>query len=188
MKRISAILVALAILLSAGCASTGGGGGGGGAAPEEPYVVDLGNVKILSIVQDKVGPPTGDTVKNSKPFAKNYDDLLVALGDLPDVTGYSRIKVVVNCYDANGNLISPKDGNAMASVIEDLNGDLRGGGGEGTYKNIPLKTYNLGGFSSSISGERGQRLKLTVNPQAVLIQNSSANVAFIEVTEISFHP
>jgi hypothetical protein len=74
----------------------------------------------------------------------------------------------------------------MVSLIYDLKGDIRGPE-MGPGKNTPLKEFNVGGVSGSVSSEKGVRITLTQQPGAILFQNSNAGVKFIEVTEITFH-
>jgi len=192
MKKISAILAALIVLTFVGCASSGGGstggsssGGGGGDA----YSVDLSQLKVVRLGdKDEIGAPTGSTVRNTEPFTRNYDNLMIVFPEFPvDVTKFGRITIRAKYFNADGGEIQQADGNAMVSLIEDINGDLRGGSGEGVYPNIPLKQYNVGGFSGQASTDRGSRVRLGKAPGGILFQNSNANVKFIEVTEITFH-
>jgi len=193
MKKISAILAVLVVLTFVGCASSGGGSAGGssagGGGEGESYSVDLSTLKVYAIQQgDVLGEPTGGTVKNVEPFSKNYDDLMIVFPAFPvDVTAFQRITIKVKFFNADGGEMMSGDGMGMLSLIEDINGDLRGGSGEGTYPNIPLKQYNLGGASGTASTDRGARVRLGKAPGGLLIQNSNTNVKFIEVTGITFH-
>jgi hypothetical protein len=192
MKKISVILAVLVVLVLAGCATGGGGGGstaaaaGGGAAA---YSVPLDSFRLAKISSpgDVVGPPIGAAVKNTDPFTKNYDDLLLLFpADMPDVTKYQRVTIRCKYFNADGAEIGQGDSNAMVSLIYDLTGDLRGPA-MGPGANTPLKEFNVGGFSGQVSTDRGMRLTLKQNPAAVLFQNSNVGVKFIEVTEVSFH-
>jgi hypothetical protein len=156
MKKISAILAALVILTFAGCASSGGGGGGG-AASGESLSVDLSTLKEVKVTADKVGDPTGQTVKNADPFTKNYDDLMLLFNDLPDVTKFQRLTVKAKYFKEDGGELGQADGMAMVSLIYDLNGDLRGPE-MGPGGNVAVKEFNVGGFSGAISSDRGIRV------------------------------
>lgn len=192
MKKISVILAALVVLTFVGCASSGGGAsassGGGGS-----YTVDLSTLKVVPLDKQTaaVGAPIpGATVKNLQPFVQNYDDLFVVLPEFPvDVTKYGRITIRAKYYDANGEEIPQGDGNAMLSVIENINDakNIRGGAAEGVYPNIPLKQYNLGGFSGTVSTDKGARIRYSRAPGGILFQCSNVGVKYIEVTEITFH-
>jgi hypothetical protein len=188
MKKISVILAVLAILALAGCASSGGGGGSSGGSGAAPYSVDLSKLRAVTLGPgDVVGEPTGLSVRNSTPFAKNYDDLFILFpSDMPDVTGYARVTIRCKYFNADGGEMAQGDSNAMVSLIYDINGDKRGPE-MGAGPNTPLKEFNVGGFSGTVSTDRGTRVVLRQNPSAILFQNSNANVRFIEVTEITFH-
>ena len=190
MKKISVILAVLAILALAGCASSGGGGGGSSGGGAAPYSVDLSKLRAVAMGgpgNNTVGEPTGETVKNKVAFSKNYDDLMILLpSDMPDLKGYARVTIKCKYFNADGGEIAQGDSNAMVSLIYDLAGDLRGPE-MGAGPNTPLKEFNVGGFSGSVSTDRGVRITLSQNPSAILFQNSNTNVKFIEVTDIIFH-
>jgi len=125
--------------------------------------------------------------KNAKAFTKAYDDLLIAFPQFPiDVTQFSRVTINAKYFDAAGKEIPQGDNQATVTLIYDPKGDIRGPD-SGPGKNTPLKEFNVGGASGTVSGEKGARVKLTQQPGAILFQNSNASVKFIEVTEISFH-
>lgn len=186
MKRISVMLIALVILLSAGCASTGGGGGGG-AAGGDPVTVDLGTVKVGTWTRSsKKWTALEAGVKNTVPIGTQYDGAVFTFDVPGDVTGYQRITINAKCFDAGGNELAPKDGNAMVVVYYDINGDLEGPE-MGAGKNTPLKEFNLGGFSGSVAKPNGTRIRLAQNPGGVLIQASAEGTKFIELVEVTFH-
>ena len=196
MKKLGVIISIFAILAIAGCASSGGGsssGGGGGAGGS--YSVDLSTVKVVPLDKQTgaVGAPIpGATVKNLQPFAQNYDDLFIIFPEFPvDVTKFQRVTIRAKYYDANGEEVPPGDGNAMLSIIEDVNVKdsklIRGGAAEGVYPNIPFKQYNLMGFSGTVHTDKGARVRFSKAPGGVLFQNSNLGVKFIELTEFTFH-
>jgi hypothetical protein len=154
--------------------------------------VDLKQLKVVPVLEgDKIGEPTGQTVKNGTAFSKNYADLMILLPTFPASIKWSdfdRVIIMVKFFDANGNQKNGADGMGMVTILYDpANGDIRGpkGGGEGPGSNNPLKTYNLGGYSSNIS-QAGSRIRMDKAPGGILIQNSNSDVKFIEVTEITF--
>ena len=182
MKKIGVILIAVAILGLAGCAGSSKGG-----APSEPYSVDMSTLKVVALDGTPIG--TGDVIKNPKPFAKQYDDLMILFGPFPagfDWPSHARVTVAITCYDGDGKEIAPADGNAMVSLIYDIKGDIRGPD-MGPGPNTPLKEMNIGGYSGTVHKERGARSRLNKAPQAILFQNSSRDVKYIEVKSIMFH-
>jgi len=185
MKKISVILAVLVVLVLAGCASSGGSSSSSSAAP---YSVDLSKLRAVTLGQgDVVGVPTGLSVRNRDAFTKNYDDLFILFpSDMPDVTGYSRVTIRCNYFNADGEEIPQGDTNAMVVLVYDINGDKRGPD-MGPGPNTPLKEFNVGGFSGQVSSDRGVRIALKQSPGAILFQNSNTGVKFIEVTEITFH-
>jgi len=125
--------------------------------------------------------------RNDKPFANQWDDFFIPFPQFPvDVTKYQRITVKVKYFNANSREIEQSDGMAMLTLIYDPKGDWRGPE-RGPGPNTPVKEVNLGGYSGQIHTKKGVRMNLTRAPGGILFQNSSANVRFIEVTEITFH-
>jgi len=194
MKKFGIIMSIIAVLAIAGCASSGGGSAAasGGDEGGPGYTVDLSTVKV-AILDKKANTIVGTPVpgvRNAEPFTQNYDDLFIILPEFPeDVTKYQRITIRAKYFDANGEEIPAGDGNAMVSVIEDVNdsANIRGGAAEGVYKNIPFKQYNVGGFSGTAHTDKGARLRYSRAPGGILFQNSNTGVKFIELTELIFH-
>jgi len=192
MKKISAILAILVALTVIGCGTTGGAAAASSGGGGDPFSVDLSTLKVVPIGDgDVIGAPIpGATVRNPTPFTKNYDNLFILLPEFPvDVTKYTRITIRAKYFNDKGEEINQGDGNAMVSVIENVNDakNIRGGSAEGIYPNIPLKQYNLGGFSGTVSTDKGARIRYSRAPGGILFQNSNVGVKFIEVTEIIFH-
>jgi len=181
MKKICAILVVLVVLGLVGCASSSSGG-------DAPYSVNLSRLRAVRLGPgDVVGEPTGLSVRNRNAFTKNYDDLFILFpSDMPDVTKYQRVTIRCKYFNEAGEEITQGDGNAMVTLIYDINSDKRGPE-VGPGPNTPLKATNIGGFSGEVSTDRGVRITLSQKPAAILFQNSNAGVKFIEVTEITFH-
>jgi len=191
MKKLGIIISIVAILAVAGCASSGGGSSSGGGDGDF-YIVDLSTVKVVALVNDVIGQPTGGTVKNLTPFTKQYDDLLIVFPEFPvDVKKFSRMTVRGKYYDANGEEIAAGDGNAMLSILEDATVTdsklIRGGAAEGAYPNIPFKQYNFMGFSGTIHSNKGARIRFSKGPGGILFQSSNTTVKFIELTDVIFH-
>jgi hypothetical protein len=182
MKKIGVVLIAIAILGLAGCASSQKSG-----EPSEPYVVDMSTLTIAALNGTPIS--TGGPIKNPNPFTKMYDDLLILFGPFPadlDWPSHAYLTVAITCYDGNGAVINPANGNAMVVLVYDIKGDIRGPD-MGPGPNTPLKEFNIGGSSGSVHKEMGARSRLTKAPQAILFQNSDAKVKYIEVTSIIFH-
>ncbi|MDR1869173.1 MAG: hypothetical protein LBQ82_04215 [Treponema sp.] len=192
MKKLGIIFSIVAILVIAGCASSGGGSSSGGGEGDF-YTVDLSTVKVHALLPgDILGEPTGGTTKNVTPLTKNYDDVFIIFPQFPvDVTKFSRVTIRAKYYNANGEEIPPGDGNAMVSIIEDVNVKdsklIRGGAAEGVYPNIPFKQYNTMGFSGTAHTDKGARVRFSKAPGGVLFQNSNVGVKYIELTEFTFH-
>jgi len=143
-------------------------------APAGPtsYSVDIGSLPLK---------------KNAKAFTKNYDDLLIEFKTFPvDVTKFNRVTINAKYFDAAGKEIAQGDSLVSVTLIYDPKGDIRGPD-MGPGPNTPLKEFNVGGLSGSISKETGTRVNLKQQPGAILFQNTNISVKFIEVTEIKFH-
>ncbi|MDR0300736.1 MAG: hypothetical protein LBI04_00285 [Treponema sp.] len=171
MKKIGIVLAIALALTLVGCASSGGSSSGGGA-DLAPYSVDLSTLPL---------------VKNANPFTQNWDDLLILFPAFPvDVTQYSRITINCKYYNAAGEEMPQSDSRVMVSLIYDPEGDIRGPA-MGPGPNTPLKEMNVGGFSGLVNTDKGTRIRLKQAPGAILFQNNTLDVRFIEVTQITFH-
>jgi len=187
MKKFGVIFAIIAIAALVGCGSTGGGGGGGGSG--DVFIVDLSTMIAMETATspDRVVGPTGETVKNAKPFAKNYDDLMLVFPEMDiDITAFSRITITCKYFNEDGNELAQGDGNAMVVLVNDLAGDWRGPA-MGPGPNTPLKEFNVGGFSGQVNTDRGSRIRLSTMPAGILFQNSNIGVKYIECTSIVFH-
>jgi hypothetical protein len=183
MKKLSALFIVIAILGLVGAKSSGKSATSG--EPSEPYVVDLSTLTVVALD----GTPIGGTVKNPKAFTKIYDDLLILFAPFPedlDWSTHARLTTKVILYDGNGNELTPANGYAMVSLVYDITGNIRGPD-MGPGPNTPLKEFNVGTASASVSSDEGARSRLNKAPQAILFQNSNDKVKFIEVTSIIFH-
>jgi hypothetical protein len=153
--------------------------------------LDLSKLTAVNLLPgDKIGDPIGGTIlMNDEPFPKNYADLMVLIPEMPGVdwTAFDRVIIKVKFFREKGKseVAQPKDGLGMVTILYDVNGDIRGGSGEGPGPNNPLKTYNLGGTSSRIS-TGGSPLRMTKAPGGILIQNSTSDVKFIQLMEVTF--
>jgi len=171
MKKIAFILAVLIVFVFAGCASSGGGASGSNAAP---FIVDLSTLPL---------------VKNTKPFTRDWEDLLIIIPryDNFDITQYSRVTITAKYYNAANEEIVQGDSNCMVTLILDPDGDIRGPQ-DGPGPNTPVKEFNVGGFSGMIHSDRGVRINLKERPGAVLFQNNAgSDVKFIELTSLVFH-
>jgi len=196
MKKIGIVLaIVLALTLVAGCTSTGGGGAPKSGGGDKPYSVDLS--KMVQVISEpskqyedllKSGNyKTSSALKNVTPFARKYDNLLFLFPELPaDISKYKRVTVTCKYYDAKNAEIPQADTKAMVTLIIDPKGDLRGPD-MGPGKNTPLKEFNVGGFSGLVNTDKGTRINLAQGIGAILFQNSSDDVKFIELTQITFH-
>jgi len=171
MKKLGVILSILVIFVLIGCASSGGGGGGAAASGNdaEPYSIDLSTLR---------------NVRNQSPFTKQYDNLIILLPTIPvNLTGYQRVTIRAKYFNADGEEIEQGDGNAMVSLFYETGADIFSDGSS----NVVIKEFNVGGYSGTVSTDRGVRMRLKQNPGGILLQNSDTIVKFIELTEVTFH-
>jgi hypothetical protein len=153
------------------------------------FLIVMGSVSLFAQDRLTVDLKTLPLTKNSAAFAKNYDDLLIEFPAWPgsvNWANFNRVIVKAKYFDQNNREIRQQDGQAMVTLVYDPKGDLRGPE-MGSGPNTPLKVFNVGGGSSSISGTNGTAVRLTQAPGAILFQNSNVNVKFIEVEEITFY-
>jgi hypothetical protein len=128
-------------------------------------------------------------VRNRAPLTKALGDVLIFLPEdaLPiNIFKYTRLTITAKYYDASGKEIPQGDSQVMVSLINFLNSDIRGpANGPGT--NTPIKEFNVGGPSGTISKNNGVKINFRSPPQAVLFQNVNPSIAFIEMTNMVFH-
>lgn len=131
-------------------------------AADEDYSVDL----------------TGKTVKNGEAWTKNYDGFVIPL-DLPaefPYGSYTKLTVEGTCYNAENEVLEPDWAQGQIKLLKDA---TEGAAWDG--ENEMLAKYNLGKETSDIS------ITLDAIPGGLLVQNSKAEVAYIEITLIKFH-
>jgi len=159
----------LVIFALSNCASSGGSAAASSGADAEPYSVDLSKLA---------------NVRNSSPFTKIYDNLIILLPVIPvDLKIYQRVTIRAKYFNEEGEEIAPGNDNAMVSLFYETGADIFSDGSP----NVIIKEYNVGGFSGTISTDRGVRMRLNENPGGILLQNSNTNVKYIELTEVTFH-
>jgi hypothetical protein len=181
MKKLSVICAIIALVATfalVGCGSSGGGGA------NDRYVCDL---------------KTFPTIKNTVAFTKIYDGFAVPFPEFPvDVTKFKRITVRARSMNAAGDDITAWSDNAQVRLVYDLTPDegapARGGYGDLHSKkpasNVLFYEYNVG-FEGLGQLSANDGILMGVQPDKTLagiyVDNSSANVKFIEITEIVFH-
>jgi len=153
------------------------------------FLIVMGSVGLFA--QDKltVDLKTLPMTRNAAPFTKQYDDLLIEFPAWPSTinwANFNRVIVKVKYFDASNKEIPQGNDKALLSIVEDPKGDIRGPGDAVPSPNIPFKTFNVGGSYSSVSKDTGAAVKFTKAPGAILLQNASDSVKFIEVQEITF--
>jgi len=175
MKRICFVLTALAAAAAIGL--TGCGTTERVPLAEEPFSVDL------SLLPQ---------VRNSAPFTRQWDDLIIpfpaGMFDEIDFRAFTRVTIRADYFDADGNLVEPDNDLAMVVLVYDLDrnfGDSPDGVSPGP--NSPLRQLHIGGEWGSIHTERGSMMRLIREPAAIVFHNMSTLVRYIEVTEITFH-
>jgi hypothetical protein len=147
-------------------------------------------------------------VMNGEPFERPWADFAIYLPEFPeDINwmGFNRVRVRTRYYYDDFIEFDPANSKVMVSLIYDPEGDWRGPA-EGPGPNTPLKAFNLTNGrrpgeedfeedeipygsrdgASGISSERGSFVFLEKAPSIILFQNADAEVAYAEVTEITF--
>ena len=175
MKKLKVLLSAIALIASmtlVGCNQPTGTGanagtdtdastGTGSTTQEWDGIVDL----------------TGKTTKNATAFTKAYDGFVIDFGRTVDLTQYSKLEVTAKFFDADNTEIAATWGLGQFLVLDDPQGDW----GAHTIKT----QYNLGMQNWDSISTDTESLGST-NAKAIAIQNSTADVKYIEVTEIKF--
>ncbi|MDR2964678.1 MAG: hypothetical protein LBU88_02765 [Treponema sp.] len=175
----------------------------------EEYLDDgifLGMTDVCGICPTCEGKTT--VVMNPDPLEKTWADFALYLPEFPaDINwaGFNRARVKVRYYYDDFVTFEPRNSAVMVSLIYDPDGDWRGPA-EGPGPNTPLKAFNLTNGrrpgeedaeedelpygsrdgASGISSERGSFMFLDKAPSIILFQNADSNVAYVEVTEITF--
>jgi len=130
----------------------------------------------------------GITTRNRAAFTRQWDDFLIIFPAFPgiDFDRFTRVTIRADFFDINGNWLSPDNDMVMVTLIYDPRGDIRGPA-MGPGPNTPLKQFNVGGPYGEVHTYQGSIVLLNQQPRAILFQNSSPLVRFIEVTEVTFH-
>jgi hypothetical protein len=182
MKKLGVIFAIIALVTVStfavmSCASSGGGGDG-------RYVADL---------------KTFSTIKNTVAFTKIYDGFAVPFPEFPvDITQFKRLTVRARSMNAAGDDITAWSDNAQVRLVYDIT-PRAGAPAQGGYgdihsdkprSNVLFYEYNVG-FEGlgQLSNNEGVLMGIEPGktPAGIYIDNSSANVKFIEITEIIFH-
>jgi hypothetical protein len=145
----------------------------------------MGSVSLFAQDRLTVDLKTLPLTRNAAAFTRNYDNLVIEFPAWPatvNFANFNRVIVKVKYFDGNNKELEQKDGQGMASLFIDPKGDIFTDGSP----NLLLKVTNVGGYSSSISRDNGMAVRFTKAPGGLLLQNSNADVKFIEVTEITF--
>jgi len=168
----------------------------GVASTGEPIKVDLSKLSTINIDSGssaetalKGSYTKLEGVRNRAPLTKEGSDVLILLPPeaLPsNLLKYNRLTITAKYYDAANREIPQSDSQVMVTVIYYLNSDIRGpSNGPGT--NTPIKEFNVGGPSGQINKDSGIKINFRQQPEAIMLQNTNPNVAFIELTSIVFH-
>jgi hypothetical protein len=176
MKRMGAVFAVVALATAfavVGCAT----GGGGRADPDARFTVDLSTLPAI---------------RNVEPFTKQWDQFMVDISGLPvDVSEFRRITVRLRALDANGNNITSWGANGVTRLIVDTTGYTHGSqddrfknvGGNVAFVEVNTGFEGLG----AISSDQGVLMGIRQRPGGLLFENNSADVSFLEITEITFH-
>ena len=167
MKKLKVLIGALALIASmalVGCNQPTGGTGNNGLTGGAEETTTWDGVIDL----------TGKTTKNADAFAAAYGGFVIDLGRTVDVSQYSKLEVSAKFYDENNDEITATWGLGQFLVLDDTQGDW----GAHTIKT----QYNLGMQNWEIDTTN----LASTSAKAIAIQNSDADVKYIEVTEIKF--
>lgn len=153
----------------------------GGGTEFTASTVVTGNIIVYAKWIDQTGTDyvvslTGKTVKNADAWTSNYQGFVISL-DLPDTfafDSYTKLTVEGTCYDSDNHVIDPDWGQGQIKLLVDAEGSWDG-------DNVILTQYNLGMQTSDMT------ITLDSIPGGLVVQNSSADVAYIEITLIKFH-
>ena len=144
--------------------------------------------KIIKLDKLEVSISLLSLARNSEPFESQWEDFPVYLPEWPfeiDWEHFNRIRVKVKYYGNNMEEINPDIGKATVSLIYDPEGNWKDSP-EDDDTNVPFKAFNLMESSENISTDEGEKLSLEKMPLIILFQSGNPNVAYIEVTEITF--
>jgi hypothetical protein len=164
-----ALITAFAVI---GCASTGGG------KKLDRYTADLSKFEMI---------------KNTTPIPAVDRGFLIPFPEFPvDITQFRRITVRAKAYDARGNDITAWSDNGVLRMHWDLS--LPDGDGPGQLKNnanVLFTEVNCGYEGlGQITHNEGVIAGMTPGgpvPAGLSIESNSANVKFLEITQITFH-
>jgi hypothetical protein len=171
MKRLLVIFAIIALVTASviGCGSMGGGGGG---AKLDRYKADLSTFEII---------------KNQTALTKQWDGYKVPFPEFPvDITQFRRITVRLRTFNDAGHDITGWSASGVVRVVWNL--DLPESGLKAAA-NVIINEVN-GGFEGlgQISSNEGVLMgRLSKVPAGLYVECNSADVKFIEITEIIFH-
>jgi len=148
------------------------------------WLANVGVVKIEFLKPDN--PPVEDyivdlsslTVKNATAWTAAYQGFVIPLtfaGGF-DVTAYSSITVTGNFSNSAGDAIAQGWTLGQIKFLEDASGSQ-----DDSNANVLQSQGNLGQQTNPMNRT------MTTTPGGLLVQNSAATVAFIEITGIKFH-
>ena len=173
MKKLKVLLSAIALIASlafVGCNQPTGTGANAGTGTDASTGTGSTTQEWDGIVD-----LTGKTTKNTTAFASAYSGFVIDFGRTVDLTQYSKLEITAKFYAADNTEIPAAYGLGQFLVLDDAAGEW----GPHTIKtqyNLgkqnwdPIDTTNLG----------------STNAKAIAVQNSTADVKYIEVTQIKF--
>ena len=173
MKKLKVLIGALALIASmalVGCNQPTGTGANAGTGTDASTGTGSTTQEWDGIVD-----LTGKTTKNATAFAKEYGGFVIDFGRTVDLTQYSKLEVTAKFFDADNTEIAATWGLGQFLVLDDPQGDW----GAHTIKT----QYNLG--MQNWDFIETENLASTT-AKALVVQNSSATVKYIEVTSIKF--
>ena len=173
MKKLKVLIGALALIASlafVGCNQPTGTGANAGTGTDTSTGTGSTTQEWDGIVD-----LTGKTTKNASAFASAYAGFVIDFGRTVDVSGFSKLEVGAKFYAADNTEIPAAYGLGQFLVLDDAAGEW----GPHTIKT----QYNLG--MQNWDPIETENLASTT-AKALVVQNSSAAVKYIEVISIKF--
>ncbi len=176
MKKIGVlfgVLLAVIAIVAIGFAAIGcSSAGGGKTAALERYVVDL------SLLEAK---------KNPTAFTKIYDVWEVPFPEFPvDIKQFKNVTMTAKAFDTAGRDITGWQANAQVKLVVDFNQPYDATGPNVLFHELNVGFDGLGPLTTN-GGSLTLFGSLETLPQGFIIQNSNADIAYIEITSLIFH-
>ena len=151
------------------------------------FIIVMGGMEVFAQDRYTVDLNTLPAKRNATAFTRAWDYFVINFPAFPaniNWSNFNRVIVRARYFNADGSEIRQQDSKVQVTLVYDPNGDLFGPE-NGPGPNTPLKAQNLGG-SGSVHRDNGAAVRLNAAPGAIVFQNNTPDVAFVEVDEITF--